>query len=328
MTIHVRVSRSVSALVLLTLCSVFGTTQAAEQYPSRPVRMVVPFAPGGGSDILARTLAPKLTASTGQPWVVDNRSGAAGNLGAEIVVRANPDGYTVLKALNTQLTANPNLYKLPFDVQKDLQPVTMLATTEHVLIVHPGVQAKTFKEFLALAKQKPGALNYASAGPGSAVHMAAELLKYRTGIELTHIAYKGGGPAGLAVLAGEAQAMTATPASVMPFVTAGRLRALATTGPRRSKVFPDLPTVAELGYPGFDTSQWYGILVPAGTPRSITDRIRSEMLKVLQQPDVRAALVSQGVEMETTTPEGLAARIKSETAAYAAVIKAAGIRAE
>ena len=329
MTLPVRVSRIMSALVLLALDSAFGVAQAAEpQYPTRPVRMVVPFAPGGGSDILARTLAPKLSAATGQTWVVDNRSGAAGNLGAEIVARANPDGYTVLKALSTQLTANPSLYKLSFNVQKDLQPVTMLGTTEHVLVVHPGVPARTFKEFLALAKQKPGTLNYASAGAGSAVHMAAELLKYRTGIDLVHIAYKGGGPAALAVLAGEAQVMTATPASVVPFVTAGRLRALATTGPRRSKVLPDLPTVAESGFPGFDTSQWYGVLVPAATPKSITQRIRNEMLKALEQPDVRAALVTQGVEPETTTPEELAARIKTETAAYASVIKAAGIRAE
>jgi tripartite-type tricarboxylate transporter receptor subunit TctC len=330
MTLPVRASGFVSALVLLALAGAFAVTQAADsQYPSRPVRMVVPFAPGGGSDILARTLAPKLSASTGQSWVVDNRSGAAGNIGAEIVVRANPDGYTILKALNTQLTVNPSLYKLSFDVQKDLQPVTMLATADHVLVVHPSVQAKTFKEFLALAKQKPGALNYASSGGGSAIHMAAELLKHRTGIDLTHIPYKGGGPAALAVIAGEAQLMTGTAASVLPFLTTGRLRALATTGPRRSRVVvPEVPTVAESGYPGFDTSQWYGILVPAATPRSITDRIRSEMLKVLQQPDVRAALVSQGVELETTTPEELAARIKSETAAYAAVIKAAGIRAE
>jgi tripartite-type tricarboxylate transporter receptor subunit TctC len=323
-------SRIVSALILLVSGGACGVTHAAEPaYPTRPIRMVVPFAPGGGSDILARTLAPKLSAATGQTWVVDNRSGAAGNLGAEIVARANPDGYTVLKALNTQLTANPSLYKLPFDVQKDLQPVTMLATADHVLVVHPSVQARTFKEFLALAKQKPGALNYASSGAGRAIHMAAELLKYRTGIDLVHIPYKGGGPAALAVISGEAQVMTGTAASVLPFLTSGRLRALATTGPKRSKVVaPEVPTVAESGYPGFDTSQWYGILVPAATPRSITERIRNEMLKVLQHPDMRAALVSQGVELETTTPEGMAARIKTETATNAAVIKAAGIRVE
>jgi tripartite-type tricarboxylate transporter receptor subunit TctC len=321
-------SRIVSALILLASGGACGVTHAAEPpYPTRPIRMVVPFAPGGGSDILARTLAPKLSAATGQTWVVDNRSGAAGNLGAEIFARANPDGYTVLKALNTQLTANPSLYKLSFDVQKDLQPVTMLATADHVLVVHPSVQARTFKEFLALAKQKPGTLNYASSGGGSAIHMAAELLKYRTGIDLVHIPYKGGGPAALAVISGEAQVMTGTAASVLPFLTTGRLRALATTGPRRSKVvMPEVPTVAESGYPGFDTSQWYGILLPAATPRSITDRIRNEMITALQQPDVRAALVSQGVDAETTTPEGMAARIKTETATNAAVIKAAGIR--
>jgi tripartite-type tricarboxylate transporter receptor subunit TctC len=290
--------------------------------------MVVPFAPGGGLDILARTLSPSLTVATGQTWLVDNRSGAAGNLGAEIVARANADGQTVLMALNTQLTANPSLYKLSFSVEKDFQPLTMLGTTEHVIALHPSVPAKTLKEFLALAKQKPGTLNYASAGVGSAIHMAAELLKQRTGIDLVHIAYKGGGPAVAAVLAGESQVVVATTASAIQFITAGRLRALATTGPTRSKLLPDLSTVAEYGYPGFDTSQWYGALVPAATPKRIAERIRTELLKAMQHADVQAALASQGVEPKTTTPAELAARIKSESAMWASVIKTAGIHAE
>jgi tripartite-type tricarboxylate transporter receptor subunit TctC len=314
-----------AAVVAVGPCS----SMAAEStYPARPVRMVVPFAPGGGLDLLARTLAPRLLASTGQTWVVDNRSGAAGNLGAEIVARANPDGYTVLLALNTQLTANPALYKLAFDVDRDLLAVTMLGTTEHVVVVHPGVPAKSFREFLDHARQKPGALTYASAGVGSAIHMAAELLKQRTGIDMLHVAYKGGGPAAAAVLAGETQVLVGTGASVIQYVESGRLRALATTGLRRSKLFPELPTVADSGYPGFDTSQWYGVLLPARTPGAVVERVHSEMLKAIHLPAVQPALASQGVEPETNTPARFAARIRSETAVWAGVIKRAGIRAE
>ncbi|MCC6533376.1 MAG: tripartite tricarboxylate transporter substrate binding protein [Burkholderiales bacterium] len=316
-------------LAAMTAGALAATAHAAEStYPSRSVRLIIPFAPGGGLDLAGRTIAPKLSAAMGQTWVVDNRSGAAGNLGAEALARAAPDGHTVMFGLNTQLTANPTLYKLSFDVEKDLQPVTLIGTSVHVVLVHPSVPAKTFKDFLALAKQKPGQLNYASAGAGSAIHMASELLKLRAGIDLTHIAYKGGGPAAAAVLAGESQVLVGTSASVLPYVTAGRMRALATTGPKRSKVFPDLPTVEELGYPGFDTSQWYGAFVPSGTPGAVVDRIRSELHKVLQQPDIQAALASQGVDLDPGTSQALAARIKTETATWAAVIKAAGIRAE
>jgi tripartite-type tricarboxylate transporter receptor subunit TctC len=318
-----------AALMLMGLCLPFTASQAAESsYPTRSVRLVVPFAPGGGADLAARTIASKLTATTGQAWVVDNRSGAAGNIGADAVARANPDGYTVLFALNTQLTANPMLYKLPFDVERDLQPVTMIGTSEHVVLVHPSVPAKTFADFLALAKQKPGELNYASAGVGSAIHMAGELLKLRTNIDLTHIPYRGGGPAAAAVLSGETQVLVGTSASADQYVTSGRMRALATTGPRRSKVLPDLPTVADSGYPGFDTSQWYGVLVPSGTPMTLVEQIRDAVHKVLQQPDIKTAMASQGVDLEPGTAQELAARIKTETATWAAVIKAANIRVE
>ena len=317
-------------LTLMGLAMACGILHAAESsYPTRSIRLVVSFAPGGGLDLAARTIAPKLTAAMGQTWVVDNRSGAAGNLGAEIVARANPDGYTVMFALNTQLTANPTLYnKLPFSVDKDFQSISLIGTSEHVVLVHPSVPAKTFKEFLALAKQKPGQLNYASAGSGSAIHMASELLKLRAGIDMTHIAYKGGGPATAAVLAGESQVLVGTSPPALPHIGSGRLRALATTGPRRSKVLPDLPTVAELGYPGFDTSQWYGAFVPSGTPAEIVERIRTELHKALQQPDIQTAMASQGVDLDPGTPAALAARIKAETATWAAVIKAAGIRVE
>jgi len=324
MTRHIRLNCALSAAAL-----VFGSAIASEPaYPTRPIRLVVPFAPGGGVDVVSRILAPKLTDAMGQTWVVDNRAGAAGNIGAEIVARAQPDGHTVLAALNTQLTANPGLYKMSFDVFKDLQPITMLVTAEHILVVHPSVPAKTMQELIAYAKQNPQALNYASAGVGSSIHLAAELFKRRTGIQMAHVAYKGAGPAVTAMLGGETQVLTGTVASTIQFIQAGRLRALATTSGKRSKVLPQLPTVAESGYPGFEADAWYALLVPGGTPASIVDRLRTETLKALQFADVQAALARAGLDPATSTPAELAARIKSETATYTAVIKEAGIRAE
>jgi len=300
----------------------------AQAYPLRPIRMIVAFPPGGSTDALARIISPKLGDGMGQNWIVDNRGGAGGNVGAELVARANPDGYTVLVAVDSQLTANPILYKLPFSVEKDLQPITMLATAEQLLVVHPGVPANTLKEFIALAKQKPGALNYASAGVGSPIHLAAELLKKRTGIEITHVAYKGAGPAIAALLAGETQVLAGSVASTITFVQSGRLRALAITGAKRSKSLPDLPTVAESGYPGFEVTVWLGLLAPAATPPSITERIRNEVIKALQNADVQTAMARQALAGETTTSVELAARIKAESGMWAGIIKGAGIRLE
>ena len=245
-------------------CTTLGASIAhgADSYPIRPSRLLVPFAPGGGADALARIITPKLHEALGQPWVVDNRGGAAGNLAAETVARAAPDGYTVFLGFGTVLTVNPSLYKLPYSVEKDLQPVTTLATAQYILVLHPSVPAGTLKEFIAVAKQKPGAFNYASAGVGSPLHLAAELFKKRAGINMVHLAYKGGGPAAAAVLGGEAQVLFGSVASSMPQVKAGRLKALATTGLKRSKVAPELPTIAESGFPGFDVSSWYALLVP------------------------------------------------------------------
>jgi tripartite-type tricarboxylate transporter receptor subunit TctC len=288
----------------------------------------VGFPPGGGVDALARVLAPKLSEAMGQTWVVENRPGAAGNVAGEIAAHATPDGHTTLMALNTQLTVNPSLYKMNFSVEKNLAPVMKIVRAEHILIVHPSVPAKTLKEFIALVKQKPGSLNYASAGVGSSLHMAAELLKKRAGIDMVHVAYKGAGPAIAAMLAGEAQVLTGTVVSATTFISAGRLRALASLGSRRSKVLPDIPTVAESGYPGFEADAWYPMLVPAGTPASVVARIRSEILRALQLPDVQAALARQGLDAEPTTTAELAALIKSESAMYSALIREAGIKAE
>jgi len=323
---RVRLAASVCAAMLVAAAGIVHAAEPA--YPTRPVRLLVGFPPGGSTDALARIITPKLGDAMGQNWVVDNRGGAGGNLAAETAAHASTDGHTVFLALSTQLTASPSLYKLPFSVDKDLQPITMLATHEHIVLVHPTLPVKTFKELVALAKQKPGALNYASSGVGGSLHLAAELLKRRAGFEMTHIAYKGAGPAIAGVLAGEAPVMVGAVPSTFAYVTSGRLRALATTGAKRHKVTAEFPTVAELGYPGFENIAWFGLFVPSGTPKSIVERIRAESLKALQHPDVQSTMARLGLDRETSTPDELAARIKAETAQLAVVIKEAGIRGE
>ena len=323
------VSRVSLALgILVAALTLHEAGAAAAQYPARPVRLVVPFAAGGGADTLSRIIAPKLTDALGQSWVVDNRGGAAGNLAAEIVADAAPDGHTVFMGFSTVLTVNPSLYKLRWSVERSFQPVTLLATAQYILVIHPSVKAGSVKELIALAKAKPGALNYASAGVGSPLHLAAELFKKRAGVEMVHLPYKGGGPAAAAVLAGEAQVIFGSVASSMPHVKAGKLRALATTGAKRSKVAPDLPTIAESGFPGFDVSSWYAFLVPSKTPAAVVSRLRDEAIKAVALPDVQQAMARQGLEVETSTPQQLTQRIKAEAAVWAEVIKTAGIRAE
>lgn len=304
-------------------------SRAAESaYPARPIRLLVPFAPGGGADTLARIITPRLHESMGQAWVVDNRSGAAGNLAAEIVVRAAPDGYTTLLGFSSVLTVNPSLYKLPFSIEKDLQAVTLLAHSQYILVLHASVPASSLKEFIALAKAKPGSLNYASAGVGSPLHLAAELFQKRAGVSMAHIMYKGGGPAAASVLAGETQVLFGSVASSLPHVKTGRLKALATTGARRSKVAAELPTVAEQGFSGFDVSSWYGLLLPARTPMAIVKRLHAEAAKAVGVPEVQQAMSRQGLEPEISSPQELAARIRSESNVWAGVIKDAGIKAE
>jgi tripartite-type tricarboxylate transporter receptor subunit TctC len=326
---HLPIAYRVAAALAVVLPGTAADTQAADtSYPNRPIRVVVATAPGGGVDAVTRIVSPKLTDSMGQTWVVDNRAGAGGNVGAEIVARASPDGYTVLASTSTLLTVNPSLYRMPFSVEKDLQPVTVLAIGEQVVVVHPGVPVKTLAELITLAKQKPGALNYASAGQGTALHLGAELLKLRAGIEMTQVPYKGGGPAAAAVLAGEVQVLVGTMASTITFIQAGRLRALAATGAKRSRLSPDLPTVAESGYPGFDAGVWFGMTLPSATPKTIVERIHKEALKALHYPDVQTAMARQGMESGAGSPADMAARIRRETSTWAAVIKKTGIRAE
>ena len=323
-TYHVSLLGAAATVALLAAA---GPAQSAD-YPTRPVRLLVPFAPGGGADALARIITPKLHEALGQPWIVDNRGGAAGNLAAETVVNAAPDGHTVFQGFGTVLTVNPSLYKLPFSMEKGLQPVTVLATAQYILVLHASVPAATLKEFIAVARQKPKGFNYASAGVGSPLHLAAELFKKRAGVDMVHVPYKGGGPAAASVLAGETQVLFGSVASSMGQVKAGKLKALATTGAKRSKVAPDLPTIAESGFPGFDVSSWYALLLPAKTLPPIANRLRDAAIKVVALPDVLEQTARQGLEVETSTPQELASRIKTETAVWAGVIKDAGIKAE
>ena len=293
-------------------------------YPNRPMRILATDV-GGSFDVFARLIAPPISVAMGQPVIVENRSSA---IQPGIAAKAAPDGYTALMGFNTVLTVNPSLYKLTYSVTRDLQPVTLLATAQYILVIHPSVAATNLKDFIALAKQKPGSLNYASAGVGSPLHLAAELFKKRAGIDMAHLAYKGGGPAAVAVLAGEAQVLFASVASSIPQVKAGKLKALATTGTKRSKVVPDLPTIAESGFPGFDVSTWYALLVPARTSAAIVNKIRGAAIKAVALPDVQEAMSRQGLDVETSTPQELAARMSAETGVWAGVIKDAGIKAE
>lgn len=302
---------------------------AAADYPLRPIRLLVPFPPGGSVDTVSRILTPRLTANMGQQWVVDNRGGAAGNIAVEIVAKAAPDGYTALAALNTLLTVNPSLYHgLPFDVLRDLQAVTPLTTTQYLLVMHPSAPASSVKELVALAKAKPGQLNYSSSGVGNPMHLAAELFKIRSGVDLVHVPYKGGGPALAAVLSGEAQMLFGSIAMTMPQVRAGKLKALATTGAKRSPVAPAVPTLHESGFPGYNVTSWIGLLVPARTEDAIVRRLHQEALAVLKLAEVQAAMARQGLEITTSNPVEFAAQIRTETKVWAGVITATGIRAE
>ena len=321
----------VLACAAIAVMNSFGTALAAttpETYPTRPVRLVLGFPPGGGSDAVARTLAPKLHEALGQAWVIDNRPGAAGSIATQIVTQANPDGHTVLMGFSTTLTAGPTLYKLQYDVIKDLQPVVNIAVGRDVVVVHPSVKARSLQEFIDLAKAKPGVLNYGSSGIGSSQHLDTELFMGKTGTNIVAVHYKGGGPSVAALLAGEVQVSFASLPSSLHHIKAGRLVALAVTGTKRAPSAPEIPTIAELGFPGFEVTSWYGLLVPAKTPDQIVKTIYEATRKAVQFPDVREQYFRQGLEVVVKGPAEFAAQIKEETAIWAKVIKEAGIRVQ
>ena len=305
-----------------------GATAHAQNYPIKPIRIVVPFAPGGGADIIARILGQKMTETWGQQVAVDNRAGASGNIGAEIVVKSAPDGYTLLMA-SSALAINPSVFKsVPYDVNRDFAPITQPGLLPNILVVHPSLPVKTVKDLIALAKSRPGQLAYASAGAGTGTQLAAEMLKLQAGIDMVHVPYKGGGAVINDLIGGQVALTFATLPSVMPYVKAERLRAVAMTTTKRWPGLPAVPTIAESGFPGFEISTWIGLLAPAGTPKDVVDKLHAEVVRILKLPDVRERFDGLGMEPVGDTPAQFALYIRSELAKYAKVVKASGARAE
>jgi len=292
--------------------------------PGKPIRMLVGFPPGGSTDLLARNLGNKLAEQMGTQVIIDNRAGAAGNVAAELAARANPDGYTLLMATVSSHAINPALYrKIPYDPIKDYAPVSLVASYPLILAVHPAVGVKTVKELIALARQRPGQLNFASSGNGSPGHLAGEMFKMMAGIEITHVPYKGGAPSAAAVLGNEAQLTFATLPAMIGHIKGGKLLGPAVTTSKRSAAVPDVPTIAESGVPGFAVSSWAGIVAPAGTPREVIRRLNDEIVKALNAPDLRDRLASEGAEPVGGTPEAFLAFIKSELAQWGNVVRKA-----
>jgi tripartite-type tricarboxylate transporter receptor subunit TctC len=300
----------------------------AQPYPTRPVRIIIPFAPGGGTDNLTRIMAPKLTELLGQQILIDNRPGASGQIGTELVARAAADGYTIVH-VDTSFTSNPSLYrKLPYDTVKNFAPIAVLASAPVVLMIHPSVPVKTLKELIALAKARPGELNFATGGTGSATHLGVEMFKSAAGLNLVHIPYKGSGPAAAAVLAGHVVMTVASPSATAPFVAAGKLRALAVTGDKRNAAMPQVPTFIESGLSGVDSSTYWVSLAPAGTAKEIVTILNSAMLRALQVAEVRQRLTGLGFDTIGSSPEDAALHIREAMAKWARVVAVAKIRAE
>jgi tripartite-type tricarboxylate transporter receptor subunit TctC len=299
---------------------------SAQSYPSKPIRFVVPFAAGGGSDLVARTVAAKLTEALGQSVIVDNRAGAAGTIGADIAAKAPADGHTLLLGSNGPLAINPTLYtKLPYDAARDFAPVTLVTVMPFLLVTHPALPVRSVKDLIALAKARPGQLNYGSPGTGATTHLANELFKSMTGVDITHVPYKGVAPAAIDLISGQLQMMSGDLSTLMPHVQSGKMRALAVTSARRSTLLPNLPTVAE-AVPGYEASGWFGVLVPAGTPQSIVGRLNSEIVKGLASADARQRLAALGGEVAVGTPEQFAAHLRAESAKWGKLIRALGLR--
>ncbi len=318
---------AIASVLCVAPLAVFAQTDIAS-YPSRPIRIIVPQSPGASTDLTARLVAQRLSEAFKQPVVVDNRPGAGTIIGTELVVRAAPDGHTLM-VVASGITVNPSVYKrMPYDTERDLAPVTQLTRFSNLLAAHPSFAAKTLQDVLALAKAKPGTINYASAGLASGTHMSMELLKTMTGIDLVHIPYTGGGPAVTAAIGGQVQLNIGTTVGVLPHVRSGRLRAIAVTTAARTPGAPEIPTFAESGVPGYDHGPWNGLFAPAKTPPALIAKIHAEVARALHSADVKKTLASEGVEPVANTPQAFAAMIRAELAMWSRVVKAAGIKAE
>jgi tripartite-type tricarboxylate transporter receptor subunit TctC len=309
--------------------ALLSSLAAAQEYPTRPIRIIVPFAPGGVADNSARVIADKLGQRLNQQVIVENRPGASGNIGSEQVAKAAPDGYTLLLGFDGTMVVNPHTFpKMPFDVLRDFAPVTKLGDATLILVAHPSVPAKTVAELVAYSKTQPGGLAYGSSGTGGTPHLAGEMLKQRTGANLVHVPYKGGGQAIVDVVGGQIPLTYTAIATAQQYVKSGRLKGVATSSEKRSTSLPDVPTFIESGVPGFVVASWTGILAPAGTPKPIVDRLQREIAAVLADPEVKARYEVLGIEPVGNTPEQFAAQIRADLAKYESVVKQANIRVE
>ena len=315
--------------VTLIACGVAGSAfaQTAANYPTKPVRFIAPFPPGGSTDLLARLVAQKLTEAWGQQVIVENRGGAAGTIGVELAARSAPDGYTIVMGHVGTFGVNPTLYpKLPYDAVRDFAPITVLATVPNGMAVHPSLPVKTASDFIALAKSRPGELLYASGGSGSASHLAGEYFKLLTKINMVHVPYKGTAPAMTSMISGETTMTITGMVALGPHVKSHRLKLLGVATMKRLAIAPEVPTIHESGVPGYDANQWYGVLTPAAVPRDIVNKLHTDIVKVMMRPDVKERLAADGAEAVANTPEQFAAHIKAEIARWAPVVKASGAK--
>ena len=308
--------------------AVLAASASAQGYPAKPIRWIVPWPPGGGADVLSRMLSPRLSEALNQQIVIDNRGGAAGNIGAEVAAKSPPDGYTIVFAYSGTHSVNPHIYsRMPFK-ESDFAPIIWLAAVPQVLVVHPSLPVRTVKELIALAKAKPGQLSFGSSGSGAINHLTGELFKSMTKTQIVHVPYKGGGPAAVALLSGEIGMIFGEPASIVGFVKAGRVRAVAVTSAKRALGMPDLPTIADSGVPGYEVTSWNGMLAPAGTPADIINRLNAEFNRIITAPDMKQRMLDNGYEPVGGPPEKFGEHIRAEIAKWAPVVKAVGIRVD
>jgi tripartite-type tricarboxylate transporter receptor subunit TctC len=316
-------------LAVLAMAAAHAGAQSAADFPARPIRIVVPFPPGGATDIAARLIAERMGENWKQPVTVDNRPGAGGNIGSDLVAKSAPDGYTLIMGVTGSHAINTSLYAhLPYDPVKDFEAISQVAVVPNVVVVHPAVPARTLQELVALARREPGKLNYASLGNGTAAHLTMEMFKTAAGIDITHIPYKGSAPAVADLIAGQVQVMIDGLPSALPYVQAGKLRALAVTSAHRSPAAPELPTISESGYPGFSADAWSGLFAPRGTPQAVIAKLAMETQRILKLPEVRQRLAGLGAEAVGSTPAEFAAHVSSEIDKWARVVKASGARVD
>jgi tripartite-type tricarboxylate transporter receptor subunit TctC len=320
--------RPVRAFLLLLACAV-SQAALAQAWPAKPIRLVVPFPPGGINDVLARIVSQKLTENLGQGVLIDNRPGAGGTIGSNMVAKAAPDGYTLLFGATSTVAISPNLYAgIPYDPVKDFEPIVHIASVASILVVNPSVPANSVRELLDLARARPGQLNFGSAGSGASQHLGGELLKSLGHVSMVHVPYKGGSAAMTDLVAGQINLMVEPIPTALPNIKAGRIRALAVSTPQRAPAVPELPTIAESGLPGYDLTIWFGLLAPAGTPREVIGRINAETLKILRSGDMNERLAAQGADPAGGRPEEFAALIRRELARWGEVVKAAGVKVD